>query len=409
MLRTDPSPLSEAAPPLLNAPVSRAADKADVDSLGTQSNSASTSRKSKGAEAEKVRRESRRERLRLRQGVQQIEGVGFTFEDGQRVRNRFGFCGAGMPEVSPETPIPGVVIRTREDGKRRASMSGIQRCKSPWLCSMCGPLIRSERAAEVRAGIDYWTEAGGGVAFASFTIRHQRGDSLVELRKGLTKAFSKLQGSRPWRRFREQYGVVGIVRALDITHGSNGWHPHLHCLVVLDETPSDDELSLIRQGFSDQWATVVERHLGLAHVPRSDSVGVDLRAADAGAAKYLAKVEGGWDTADELARTDAKSGRSGSRVPAEIMASAVDPNSESRSADEALVVEFAEAMQGVPALSWSRGLKALLGVLDVDDDEALEQGQERADSDGSEIVSEERVSLAAVDMSVPPSARVVAE
>ncbi|MEO2237594.1 MAG: hypothetical protein ABGW95_05080 [Candidatus Poseidoniia archaeon] len=60
-------------------------------------------------------------------------------------------------------------------------------------------------------------------------------------------------------------------------------------------------------------------------------------------------------------------------------------------------------------MTWSRGLKALLGVLDVDDDEALEQGQERADSDGSEIVSEERVSLAAVDMSVPPSARVVAE
>ncbi len=366
---------------------------------------------------EQEQRESRRkakrhERLRLREGIQQLEGVGVKVEGDARQRTRFGFCGAGAVALTPEMPEPAVMIRTRQDGLRRASMTGVQRCLNGHLCAMCAPLVRQQRAQEVRYGIERHQEAGGGVGFVTFTVRHDHHD-LVPLRGGLTKAFSQLQASRAWRDFKADFDYIGMVKTVDITHSeASGWHPHIHA-VVFTETPlTEADISLMQQRFSAQWAKVVEKHLGSAHVPRTDNVGVDVRTADEGAGAYLARVEGQWDVAAEMTRSDAKTGKAGSRVIADIMRSAIDPDSPSRARDIELVQEFAEAMHRVPILSWSRGLKLALRIAEMDDEQALEKAQESADSDGgdSAIVKTEKVYVPPhIVMDPPPPARVVSE
>jgi hypothetical protein len=34
--------------------------------------------------------------------------------------------------------------------------------------------------------------------------------------------------------FKNKWRILGTLKALEITYGENGWHPHLHVLVVSD-------------------------------------------------------------------------------------------------------------------------------------------------------------------------------
>ena len=371
----------------------RSADSESMQRLGLGSNRVSAARQE--------RQDKRASRYTLRTAMQQIEGVGWAEDaDGDAVRMRFGFCGAAFPEDG-FNPAPAVTIRERVDEsgrtERRASMSGVQRCQSPWVCPVCSPLLRTHRADEIELGAKNWQEQGGGLALLTLTIRHSTRDSLIDLRQGLTKCFSRLQGSRRWRRMKAEFGLRGMMRALDLTHGSAaGWHPHLHVLLVLDASLTEAQLAGLRGEFAEQWASLVERHMGRKFRPRRDEKGVDLRAADEGAGDYALKVREAWGVSSEVARTDAKKAAPGRRTPVQIMANAADESRtvEELARDRALLREYAEATRGVPAVAWSKGLKDLLGVRHVDDAAALDEAQAGEDADGSEIVSEERVSLA---------------
>jgi len=220
----------------------------------------------------------------------------------------------------------------------------------------------------------------------SLTVRHGRGQSLRALRSKLTKAYTAMTRGKPWRRFAERFGIVGSIRALEVTHGGhNGWHPHLHVIWLcrpgwLDMSsatvdgdclmPTDDERGFVLDGERSagqlwhdwlvcRWRTMVARHVGPEHEP-DEIHGLQLSPCDRGGS-YLAKL------GLEIAPPGSKPGRWGNRSPWQIAAALIDhPNGY----DLGLWSEYCEAMHHARRLSWSRGLKARFGLLDQTDEQA---------------------------------------
>lgn len=39
---------------------------------------------------------------------------------------------------------------------------------------------------------------------------------------------ARFRRGAPWDRFKDRLGYAGLIRALELTYGANGWHPHTH-------------------------------------------------------------------------------------------------------------------------------------------------------------------------------------
>ena len=102
-----------------------------------------------------------------------------------------------------------------------------------------------------------------------------------------------------------------------MTHGPNGWHPHLHVLVLCERDPGAAGLAAMVLHFQARWRKVIT---DAGYRAPSDAHGVKVERCESAveAGKYISKV------GDELARGDLKSGRKmGHRTPFEIAADLV--------------------------------------------------------------------------------------
>jgi len=237
-----------------------------------------------------------------------------------------------------------------------AHFHGIMRCANVWACPTCMLRIRIARAAEVTRAVEWHRERYGvdGCALLSLTVRHGLGDDLTALRAGVANVWRKVVNGAPWKRQTARYGLVGWIKALEVTAGPNGFHPHLH-LVLLTERPLDDAF---RAWLTERWKAKVADVLGAEHIPNEER-GVVVTALHE--ASYLTKL------GLELT-APTKAGRHESRTPLQFLADACD-------GDEASVAtwhRYTEGMYGARMLTWSRGLKAAAGVQDKSDAELVD-------------------------------------
>src|SRR5690606_32198761 len=94
---------------------------------------------------------------------------------------------------------------------------------------------------------------GRAAVMVTFTFPHTRFQSLRELLLRQREAFQRLRKGSPWDRFKSRMRYQGLVRSLEITHGSNGWHPHTHELWVLGGHPSASERAGLLSDLVDRW------------------------------------------------------------------------------------------------------------------------------------------------------------
>jgi hypothetical protein len=243
--------------------------------------------------------------------------------------------------------------------------AGVARCASPWACPMCAPTIGERRAAEIDAAAAGWLGLGGSLYFVTATLRHSFGDDidgLLDMLQGAWSRTFRFQSRPDW------YG--GMIRAVEVTTGTNGWHPHIHALIFVEDTgwtPAqvEHELDCMRW----DWQASVELYGG-STVVEGCGPGWDVRPVRATStdcdvlASYLTKVEGGWGAGLELARLDLKSGKGA--TPAQLLARAVDGDPVSA----ALFSAFEIATQGRRRIVASPGLMGRCGVVMVEDDDA---------------------------------------
>lgn len=109
----------------------------------------------------------------------------------------------------------------------------MQRCGSVWFCPDCMYKLMKTRADELYNQLKVYKEKGKTVLFTTFTLQHNKSDRLADLHKHLLSAFQFANSHRKWVVAKKTIPVE-YLRALEVLNGSNGWHPHLHCLFIGD-------------------------------------------------------------------------------------------------------------------------------------------------------------------------------
>jgi len=291
-------------------------------------------------------------------------------------KHRVGFCHRGLGFNSAGAHIRGK--------KGRYSLGGLAVCANSWVCPVCASRIARRRSDEVRQVILKAQRENLCVEMVTFTVPHGLGDSAKYLADSVASAWRKLTAHGSWKRpggprslpgIKKRVNVRGYVRALEVTHGSSGWHPHLHIIFI-----SEFSLMPHRVRLWELWSSVCT---GLGLGAPSLKRGVDIQNGEQ-AGEYICKFSDDsellktkqgdpikWDAADELTLANRKSGRNGSRKPHQILADA-ETNHESI----LLFREFAKAFKGKSQLQWSPNLKTWAGVGDLSDEEIAEQESE---------------------------------
>lgn len=263
-----------------------------------------------------------------------------------------------------------------------AHFSGTERCSSIWACPVCSSVVRAERAREIDQAVNAHHAAGGSALFVTLTIRHKKRDPLKQSLDAVLGSWRKLLQGGAWvgtkrtEGMRDRYSVIGYIRSTEITYGENGWHPHIHAVILLNEDLSEDAVQRFGDEVHGHWARHVMKVTGRMPTRKN---GVDVQKVDKDGkviGQYLSKMQDEgtktekWGVSAELARTDVKSGRGGSFVPFELL----DRDHEySEAQRHALWSEYVEATRGRRAITWSRGLKDLYEVGDMTDEEIIEE------------------------------------
>lgn len=269
-------------------------------------------------------------------------------------------------------------LRTRQRGAkhvevwrsveyRRAHYKRLQTCGSVWHCPVCAAKISERRRAELEACTALHKASGGGLALLTLTNSHSRADRLSDLLEAQAVALKRFWTDRASLRLFKRLGVVGLVRAVEVTHGNaNGWHPHYHILLFLDSPRSAGQLKAIRFDLAQRWIDCCKA----AGLPLPDlEHGADIRGAD-WAARYASK----WGLEQEVTKGHTKKGRGDRATPWDLLRRALAGDQRAG----VLFQEFAQAFKGKRQLYWSSGLKDRFAVEEKADEQLAAEVEDSA-------------------------------
>ena len=134
----------------------------------------------------------------------------------------------------------------------QAGFSGLQHCGSVWSCPVCAARILVHRALEIGAVLGRAMEAGHSLGFVTLTMRHRKGQALDLLWKAGGKGWKRAISGRGWVAVEPM--VDGWVRVWEVTTGENGWHVHVHAVVVMPGGSTEADLDLVAGGMFERWS-----------------------------------------------------------------------------------------------------------------------------------------------------------
>jgi hypothetical protein len=259
-------------------------------------------------------------------------------------------------------------------GQHGARFSGVMACGSVWSCPCCAPKIARERQGMVdqllrrhlqrhAGGLPNNELEKGGAMVMTFTVSHRWENRLGELRQAISLVHRKLWGGRAGKSLRKHWGIIGHVRSLEATHGLNGWHPHLHCVVLTEGMLSATEAEKLRLELAQRWCELAEK-AKLARPLEQQQHG-ELIHSPEDAARYITK----FDASEELTGFNNKGAREGGRTPFQILA---DYAREGRKYDLALWRTWEKEIKGARFLTWSAGLKKRYIITEKTDQEIVD-------------------------------------
>jgi hypothetical protein len=259
--------------------------------------------------------------------------------------DRVGYCGHALGDF--------VAVKSMDN---HAYFSGVAACGLVWVCPTCSTLIRTRRESELEVGAREWVSRGGSLVMMTLTVRHNSLMTLDRVRAALAESWKKERDRKSYIALRRM--TAGVVRSTEVTIGDNGWHPHLHLLLFVNPLVTSEQVLAVLPSLITDWRVLVGGALDDV-LPPSVERAIDLTFFDdaAAAAQYLSKV------AKEITQSNSKSGRD----PFSLLDGAGPVGT-------AQFLEYAQSMRGVQSLSWSKGLRALLGLgASLTDDELAQE------------------------------------
>ena len=259
----------------------------------------------------------------------------------------------------------------------RAFYSGLVTCGSVWSCPVCAAKIQERRREEIAQAVDWAHGQGLQPVLITLTFPHRAWHKLRTLLDQQADALARLRKGKQWDKFKESIGYQGMIRALELTHGQHGWHPHTHELFFVKK---DAEADQIRAEISRFWLSACTR-AGLIDAKNQEQIDAFLlHAVDVkghcSASDYLAKQDDSrhWGVDRELAKASSKAGKAKG-----LHAFGLLKQAESCKKSARLFLVYSLAMRGKRQIFWSKGLKKRVGVDEVSDETLAEQEREAAD------------------------------
>lgn len=260
----------------------------------------------------------------------------------------------------------GEFVGVRNNGSV-SGFSGLTTCGSVWICPVCNAKIMARRSLEIGSAVALAELQGLRVAFVTLTMRHHSGQSLDMLWGALSYAWGAVTAGKPWIKAKDRFGILGYLRAVEVTHGANGWHVHIHALLFLDSARFTPDLAKLHVAMFDRWkAALVRKGLDAPLMVGQDAHFVD-GSADEKLSRYLTKAQDAGKVTRrrsiglELTATQSKFAREGHKTVTPW--TLLDHWFGDGDADAALAwFEFEKASKGKRQLTWSKGLRDLLGL-----------------------------------------------
>jgi hypothetical protein len=109
------------------------------------------------------------------------------------------------------------------------------------------------RALDVGALLAAWHATGGRLMFSTFTMRHRKGQRLVDLWNGVQRAWARVTQGTSWVRDQRDGSIAGWVRVVEVTHGRNGWHVHVHAVFLVGPAATVDRVDSLHAAMFDRW------------------------------------------------------------------------------------------------------------------------------------------------------------
>lgn len=302
--------------------------------------------------------------------------------------HRMAYCGAS----AADSRLP---VFFRENATS-AGITNLQTCGS-YACPVCAAKVGNRRFEEVVQVLGAAREAGYAVSMVTLTMRHKHFDRLDDLWDALAAGWRVFSTSPEWTgesveyyaQAREKYerrgwlsddykearaeyellnpgekypgrpcraprgwkdskdfrprrvglseslGVLGTIRSVEVTLGANGWHPHIHAVIVhkagKDEVDSLLKAQKIGLFIHSQWVKGLEKY-GFESLAESGGLDVSLMtSSDEDIASYATKItrtsgldRGTEKISYEVTRADLKKGRAGGLTPLQLLESAVE-------------------------------------------------------------------------------------
>ena len=252
-----------------------------------------------------------------------------------------------------------------------AGFAGLSTCASVWACPVCNAKIMARRAVEIGGAVGLAHQAGMVVVLVTFTLRHDRAQSLRVLWDSVSHCWRRVITGRHWSKSaREAAGVLGFVRVSEVTYGDrNGWHPHTHTLLFLEPGTTARRVDALCFSMWSRWSAGA-RAMGLDD-PLID--GQDWHTiegpGDIELGRYLSKsVDQGVGV--ELTSTQTKGARTDfGTVPWWELLTRVIEDGDAEAA--ALWSEWETTSKGRKQMTWANGTREMLGLLREQSDEEI--------------------------------------
>lgn len=261
----------------------------------------------------------------------------------------------------------GVQVWRATDGTR-GRFAGLTTCGSGWTCPVCAPRIAEVRRAELSRALVQHVQGGGQVQLMTLTFPHEADWPLGDLLKRFDRARNRFTNSRAFKKILGNEGsasCIGRVTSLEVTHGVNGWHPHLHVLLFLGRDLSTHETDTLKK----MWVNHLFK-VGLGEAAKLTDMmahALDLRGGE-DAAAYIVKYgrEEDWGITSEVSRNASKQAVGEHMTPFGLLAQSMQGDSRAG----ALFREFAYAFLGKRLLTWTPGLRKRFDLAEDESDEA---------------------------------------